>query len=177
MKLPWRKMYPGPSIDSSLTGKEIAELCKLASGKQIVEIGSAYGYACISMALAGGIVYTIDHHKHMNSETGLRQNINAYRMSQYITPLVGDSKKLLPTLNAGAFDLAFIDGDHSFAGVTFDAEQCWRLVREGGYLAFHDFGEDTCPEVKPAVQAFLESRQRVGTGNSYLVDTLLVVQR
>lgn len=38
----------------------------------------------------------------------------------------------------GRFDLAFIDGDHSEAGVRRDLELWSPLVRDGGLVAFHD---------------------------------------
>lgn len=45
------------------------------------------------------------------------------------------------------FDVIFIDGDHSYAGVQLDFYMYKDLVREGGAIAFHDArldDNDTC---------------------------------
>lgn len=38
-----------------------------------------------------------------------------------------------------SLDLVFIDGDHSFEGVTEDIAAWWPKIRPGGWLAGHDF--------------------------------------
>jgi len=37
------------------------------------------------------------------------------------------------------FDVAFIDGDHSYAGVITDYRMARRMVRKGGLILFHDY--------------------------------------
>jgi predicted O-methyltransferase YrrM len=85
--------------------------------------------------------------------------------------LVGDAGELLPGLPDASFDGAFIDGDHSRLGVLRDAYHASRLVRMGGWLAFHDWDEDTCPEVRPAIEEFFGDK----VNNGILTDTLLVI--
>ena len=43
------------------------------------------------------------------------------------------------SLAADSFDLAFIDADHGYESVRFDAGCAARLVRPGGLVAFHDY--------------------------------------
>jgi cephalosporin hydroxylase len=49
-------------------------------------------------------------------------------------------------------DILFIDGDHSFDGVTKDFEIYSKLVKNGGYIIFDDYNDyQYSPEVKPSV--------------------------
>lgn len=58
------------------------------------------------------------------------------------------------------FDLVFLDGDHAYASIVPEIEQFRPLVRPGGILAGHDYGE-TWPDVKLAVDRFVPDRQIV----------------
>lgn len=48
----------------------------------------------------------------------------------------------------GPIDLAFIDGDHEYAGVWTDCKLVAERVRKGGWLTAHDFANDGLPGVK-----------------------------
>lgn len=73
---------------------------------------------------------------------------------------------MLPGLTPG-FELVFVDGDHTAEGVSYDLEQALRLAH-GGIAAFHDWGEETCPDVKAVLEAW--------RAPGFLVDTLAVFQ-
>ena len=51
--------------------------------------------------------------------------------------LDGDSKYMIPTLYK-LFDLILVDGDHSMAGAKIDLINCWKLLKDDGYLVFDD---------------------------------------
>ncbi len=51
-------------------------------------------------------------------------------------------------LDGQALDFLMIDGDHTFEGVKQDYEMYAPLVREGGYIAFHDTLHDASTETK-----------------------------
>jgi predicted O-methyltransferase YrrM len=176
MKLPWVPRRPGPAsgppISSSLTDPEAAVLRRLARGCEVLEVGSAYGYSTVVMGSAARRLVTVDHHRHLNSLDALRRNLESYHLTDHVWVLVGEAAEVLPLLPAGSFDGAFVDGDHSREGVLADARNAVRLVRPGGWIAFHDWDEDTCPEVRPALREFF--------GNAVggeLTDTLFVVRR
>lgn len=40
----------------------------------------------------------------------------------------------------GYFDMIYIDGDHSYEGVKYDLDVCYKKIREGGWVCGHDFG-------------------------------------
>ncbi len=173
MRLPWRLLHPatgGPAIETSLTAAEAAELRRLAVGKVVLEVGAAFGFSTVVLARAASLVVSVDHHNAHGSLEAFRRNLDAHRVSGKVVPILAGSQAALPLLAPGGmFDLAFVDGDHRASGVRYDATQALRLVRPGGVLAFHDYGEYTCPEVAPALDALFDGLPR------RLVDTLLII--
>jgi MMP 1-O-methyltransferase len=119
----------------------------------VVEIGSWKGKSTVWLAKAcqtinGGPVYAIDPHvggpsyddlgyKGVNTETEFRENIAAAGVSSIIIPWVmPSSQALLQWQNPIGF--LWIDGDHSYEGVSADFYGWSQHVREGGIIAFHD---------------------------------------
>lgn len=177
MNLPWREVQPfpdvpGPKIVTSLTLAETAKLRELARGKKVLEIGAANGYSTVIMADVADYVVSVDHHGDVeHSLINFRHNIRNYGLTNKVVPVVADSKNALSKLRF-QFDLVFIDGDHSYAGVRYDAVQCqeW-LTHRPGVMAFHDYNEDSCPDVTRFLdEHFGQAFQPV------LVDTLYVVE-
>lgn len=171
MKLPWRAVHPGPAVSTSLTPSEAQELRRLARGRRCLDVGSALGYSAVQMAFGGAeSVLTVDHHRHIpNSERVLRENLSYYRLNGIIEVAVADSRDFLPSLPSGSFGLVFVDGGHDSETVLHDAREALRLAAEGGVVAFHDYGEDTCPDVKTALNSMGLRGQ--------LIDTLLLCSR
>ncbi|MEM7145841.1 MAG: class I SAM-dependent methyltransferase [Verrucomicrobiota bacterium] len=67
--------------------------------------------------------------------------------SKWIAPLRGMSTEVqLPDIDA--YDLIFIDGDHSYEGARADADRFAHLVRPGGRLLMHD--HDRAPVARVA---------------------------
>ncbi len=54
----------------------------------------------------------------------------------------GDSREILPTLEAGTFDIIYIDGNHEGQYVLSDAVMAWQLLENGGLLIFDDYRLD-----------------------------------
>lgn len=52
---------------------------------------------------------------------------------------LGDSSTELSKFPAGHFDWLYIDGDHSYRGVTRDIAQAVRVVKRDGLLVFNDY--------------------------------------
>jgi predicted O-methyltransferase YrrM len=53
--------------------------------------------------------------------------------------IVGTSPKAAHRFADGSLDFVYLDGDHSYAGVTADLEAWHAKVRAGGLLAGHDY--------------------------------------
>lgn len=171
MKLEWRDVAPGdgPPISTSLTMAETDELRRLAEGAEVLEIGSAYGYSAVAMALAGAAhIDAVDPHSWLNSYGPMTANLLAYGVTDRVTIHQGLSFGVLPELHTlnRRFDLVWIDGDHEAAAVKHDVEMARGLLRPTGTMVCHDYDEATCPGVRQALDAW-KSPPR-------LVDTLAV---
>lgn len=57
------------------------------------------------------------------------------------------------------YDFVFLDADHSYRGVKYDIEAWLPLVKVGGYLCGHDYGNSEFPQfgVKRAVDEFVSA--------------------
>jgi len=127
----WQKKYELLMVQELLRHERI---------EKILEIGTAHGGSTLLWAkmaeYSGGHVYTVDQ----PSETGTMIDETHYR--DMVTQYRGDShdQELVKRIKAeaGSVDLLFIDGDHSYEGVKQDFENFSGLVREGGFIIFHD---------------------------------------
>lgn len=170
MKLEWRNVSPGdgPAISTSLTLAETDELRRLADGADILEIGSAFGYSSVAMALAGGRIVAVDPHAWLQSLSVMAANLAAYNVSSQVDIRAAYSQDILPDLvqEGRFFDLVWIDGDHEAPAVAHDVLWARKVLKPTGTLACHDYGEDTCPGVRQALDAWKVPPR--------LVDTLAV---
>src|SRR5581483_5767799 len=171
MMLPWRPVGidGGPEIGTSLTDAEAAKLRELTTGKRVLEIGSAYGFSAVTMALTAEHVTAVDPHCNLlpevfpNQDRGphagrdslaeMQANLKAYGVEDRVTIVQARSEDVLPWLreDEARFGLIFIDGDHSEAAVLHDARNALFLLEADGVLACHDYGEDSCPGVQAAL--------------------------
>ncbi len=119
----------------------------------IVEIGSFQGRSTVAMAYAcvgtNRKIYSIDTWDGNDSDFSERQffeiwqqNVQTNNLGQYVLPLRGYSHDVLEqwqNLAGGqAIDFIFIDGSHQYADVLKDFELSFPLVKDGGWIAFHD---------------------------------------
>jgi predicted O-methyltransferase YrrM len=171
MHLPWRGLPPAEGtqpVSTSLTVNEAAALADLATGRDVLEVGSAFGFSACVMALAGAKhVTAVDPHGWLNSYAAMLSNVDACGVIDVVTVVRGASPGALAGL--GPFGLVFIDGDHDAAAVIADVEAARKLLASGGVLACHDLGEDCCcPGVRQALGALFPD------GPSEHVDTLAI---
>lgn len=97
-------------------GKLLSFLIKIHKVKNIVEVGTLYGYSSICMAQAlpeGGHIYTIENNL-QHSEIA-KKNFSTLGLNNKITLIEGNAlEKLNNELSAKApFDMIFIDADKS----------------------------------------------------------------
>ena len=125
----------------------------LRSGAVIVEIGSFKGRStsCLAYGCRGSRkhVFAIDtfegNTKDFTPGTLFERpfyqefvrNIEANGLSQYVTPLSGQSVDIAKAWTR-PIDLLFIDGGHEYEDVLSDFESFFPHVVDGGMVAFHD---------------------------------------
>lgn len=66
------------------------------------------------------------------------ENLTAHGLRDRVLLLEGDSATSIELIR-GSFDSVFVDGDHSYAGVTRDILALRNRVVEGGVVLFHDY--------------------------------------
>jgi glycosyltransferase involved in cell wall biosynthesis/predicted O-methyltransferase YrrM len=119
----------------------------------IVEIGSYKGRSTVAMAHAcvgtNRKIYCIDTWDGNDSDFSERnffdiwqQNVKKNNLEQYVEPLRGYSYDILSRwselTNRQEINFIFIDGSHEYLDVMKDFELSYPLVKEGGWIAFHD---------------------------------------
>ena len=171
MHLPWRGMPPAEGahpVSTSLTANEAQTLARLAGGRDVLEIGSAFGFSACAMALAGAKhVTAVDPHTWLNSHEAMTANLDACGVADVVTVVRGTSPAALDGL--GPFGLVFIDGDHAAEAVAADVAAARAVLATGGTLAVHDYGETCCcPGVRQALDILFPG------GPDEQVDTLAI---
>lgn len=167
---------------------QLAELQWLAEQAQqaqsIVEIGSWKGRSTRALGdHCRGTVYVVDDWilpKEAQDQTNhelvvrgradiikeWRANLRDLLASHRVVLVRGDSSttgaKVAKRLQGGAADLVFIDADHSYNGVMLDILAYEPLVRDGGILAGHDYGQRSHPGVRQAVDEVFADRVQRG---------------
>lgn len=117
--------------------------------RQILEVGSFCGGTLWYWSKLPGIrrVVSVDQLVHPRWPESRQAQIEArVKWSSWFKPGVlvqieGDShdrEVIADAAQWGEFDLAFIDGDHSYDGVHADFDAYAPMVRRGGIIAFHD---------------------------------------
>ncbi|MBN3949754.1 MAG: class I SAM-dependent methyltransferase [Nostoc sp. NMS7] len=119
----------------------------------IVEIGSFKGRSTVAMAYAcigtKRKIYSIDTWDGNDADFSERQffevwqqNVQLNGLEQYVIPLRGYSHDVLNRwdkfTNSKAIDFIFIDGSHQYLDVLKDFNLSFSLVKNGGWIAFHD---------------------------------------
>ncbi len=92
---------------------------------------------------------------------GLEGERNAFNNAGQVdlpNQILGDSPEVGMDWHQGYIDLLFIDGDHSYDGITADIE-CWfPNVRIGGYIAFHNYNDPVWPDVTVVVNELMKNQ-------------------
>jgi hypothetical protein len=129
------------------------------------EVGTWCGLTAVEMALSGALVLCVDPFTGADDQTRARvgqlggstlerflANAWAVNIGRSVLPLVGRSPEVAGLLPDGAFDLVFLDGDHSKEAVCADMLAWAPKIRAGGVLCGHDASQ---PEISAAVRESL----------------------
>lgn len=160
-------MRQGPAIRKAYMTSLVRLIkdCGEVGEINVLEVGSWAGASTITWATAiqkagiGGSVHCVDIWKpyfdlNVNqaplyramdtaARTGdileqFKRNIHEAGVQNIVTYTIGDSKNVLPRLEAGRFQIVFIDASHKYEDVLFDVQEAQRLVADGGIVCGDD---------------------------------------
>ena len=125
-----------------LSRTEAEALERYAAGKIVLEIGSYCGKSTIAMARTAMLVVSIDHHRG-DSGTGeadtfaeFRANLERFNVANKVVPIVADVSLTTPLIPRNEFDMAFVDGEHTYESVMRDLRVAtWAT---NNIIAMHD---------------------------------------
>jgi len=132
--------------------EKLLEWCKGAGS--ILEIGSRFGFTLVDLAhgMTGKRIVSVDLPESegwsfLGSEGWLRKNVLQLKEEGYDAHLfIGNSREPEITKSVtslGPFDVVFIDGDHTYEGVSHDWKAYGHL---GKMVVFHDIRPPQPPE-------------------------------
>lgn len=141
----------------------------------VVEFGAWHGRSTTALLLAELVVscdsWSTEQGLHWDSDhvsSGLpflrfMENHLAAVINGKLIPAVmdlshPDFQEALVSECKGQADMVFIDADHSYLGVRRDIETAKRLVKPGGMICGHDYGEKDWPGVAKAVKEVFGTR-------------------
>ena len=129
----WENEEIPQMISGQLVGNFLKSLIKLLRAKRIVEVGTFTGYSALQMAEAlpkDGEIHTCElMEKHAKTAQSF------FDRSDYgnkITIHQGSALKSLEQLQAGSFDMAFIDADKTNYLEYY--QRCLALIKKGGII-------------------------------------------
>lgn len=130
-------------IRSAVADEEMDALRRLAAGKIVLELGSYAGRSTIGLAEVAAEVHAVDWFRGDESggeeDTLLEYFFNIEAQRDRIITHVGRFADVVPRLQP-VFDLAFLDGGHSFDATMEQIDLALSVLKPEGVIAFHDYG-------------------------------------
>lgn len=164
--------------------------------KRVLCVGSRHGYIPAILAQACkdngfGHVDFVDAGFGLNDEGGwtgvgywkTKKGQNCFTnfdLDAYITLFVTTTVKFAKKYPNHVFDYIYIDGDHSFKGVSLDFKLFFPMLVKGGYVVFHDVCvNETKPEGEYGVWKFWNKLEKKFKGIKihYLGSGLGIIQK
>lgn len=144
-------------VEGFLHCEELEKLIDLACGKDVLEVGSFKGLSAWGMASVARTLRCVDTFRANSAGQQQMQQLTTFidfdrAISRYsnVTYFIGSSADASRLLQDD-YDFVFLDAMHTHEDVKADIERWWPRVREGGVMAFHDYGHEHFPGVKQAV--------------------------
>ncbi len=159
--------------------EELTYLAHAASKSVVIaEIGSYSGRSTLALAVnapPGAIVYACDHWQgSVDQQEALKMMPSGWLFDDFTYNLRGITNVWPLAVNSlqaarwmatqgKTFDLIFIDASHDFESVKADIMAWKPLLKDGGILAGHNYGDPPNPGVKQAVDLLIPKFQVIGT--------------
>ena len=146
---------------------DLQEVFAIAQPTSVLETGSYRGVSTEFWALHCAHVTSIDPSPNMAVRRDLHARLNHYphvRLVEATSPWV--------PMEPFAFDLVYLDGDHSFATVTAEIMTYLPLLNADAWIGGHDYTDTPAPGdgVKAAVDALLGVPRYRFSDGSWLVN-------
>ena len=147
-------------IPTAMTPAEREALQSLAAGRNVLEIGSLFGYSTIALAEVANVVWAVDPHDGYplsNPRPTLQQFTANLKRSgvRNVIPVIAKGQSIIEQLPVGYFDLVFIDCSR-------DAGELITMVSKlrPEFIAVHDYGHPEWTGATIAVDEFLKRSAR-----------------
>jgi predicted O-methyltransferase YrrM len=140
-------------IDGWLDPDEAEVLQLLSVGRDVLELGSFKGRSTVCLAEFARTVVSVDWHRgdaacgHADTSGEFLDNLERAGVAEKVVPVRARVENA--ELPERAFDLVFIDDDHTNDAPLTSTRMALRCLRRGGTIAWHDWYE-------PAVQRAAE---------------------
>ena len=109
----------------------------LEGSPNVAEIGRYRGGTTVLLAAAGGTVLSVDNDSKLEeSDTSLRRVLLRLGLSERCDLRLANSTSVI--VPPESLDLVFVDGDHSYEGVSGDIQHWLPALRPGAHLVVHD---------------------------------------
>lgn len=133
-------------------------LAELPETPVVVNLGAGFGTSSLAMAeeRPKSIRHTYDI-RPGGPLGGLENEINAFKRADLYPPVqhLQDSAEGGREWDNGEIDIIFIDAGHFEHHVRADIEAWFPHIKDGGIMAFHDYGSPKWPAVKKVVDEVL----------------------
>jgi predicted O-methyltransferase YrrM len=128
-------------IPTAVTQEEQEKLAELAAGRTVLELGSDYGASTVMLAQVASVVYAVDAWQMRPEEDVFAlfiANLERCGVTERVVVYRGWFADVVPQLKRD-FDLAFLDGNHSYKETVEQAHLAGSVLKPSSVLAFHDY--------------------------------------
>jgi predicted O-methyltransferase YrrM len=170
--------YPGIHGRSHVTPAHLAVIVEaVPEGGRYLEIGVAEGATLAYVARArskalclGNDPYRIGRFTQQSAASAVLNFRSAKSRMLLLIGTAADVRELIP----GPWDVILIDGSHFAQNVLSDLTNAQAVLSPTGTIFAHDYGAPDCPQVQPAVDAWLAGHPALALART--VGTLAVIQ-
>jgi predicted O-methyltransferase YrrM len=145
-----RCLYPGDATDVHNFLPGLVELILHAKPRTVIEIGSDRGVSTELFLLTTARVVAVDPWQNESSFQEFARRCSGYPHLEIIRQKCPEALERF----GAAFDLCYIDADHSYEAVRRDILACTRIVKPYGWLAGHDYHQS---QVERAVRSLIDA--------------------
>jgi predicted O-methyltransferase YrrM len=159
------------SIETHANRQAVVDLASSIGAKTVVEIGVRRGRLSILLVQVPTLerLYLIDtwaddepFNKNDPDKTKVKKNARSVkrwaRSQPNVTVLHMSSSQAVEEFADGSIDFVYLDGDHSFAGVTSDIRHYVPKLRKGGIISGDDYN---LPTVSKVVDELIPNRNLI----------------